>query len=215
MHTSPSTIGTDTIRKSKGKIPNKFLLGCGLIDLDIECAKLAAPELSEKEIIDITHVIHDLRSRGRYPSVFISYSSKDQDFACKLYYDLQDNGVPCWFALQHMKGGRKILPQIFDAIQTHERTLAILSENSMNSDWDKTEIASAMQKEKNENKNVFFPISLVGIQEIKEWKWFDADTGRDLAKEIREYSISDFSNWQDAKAYQLSFERLLRDLKTH
>ena len=50
-------------------------------------------------------------------------------------------------------------------------------------------------------------------QEIKAWEYFDADSGKDSAAEIREYFIPDFSNWKGHDDYQLAFERLLRDLK--
>ena len=83
----------------------------------------------------------------------------------------------------------------------------------MDSEWVKTEIANARQKEVKEKRQVLFPISLVDYQKIKEWKCFDADTGKDSAREIREYFIPDFSEWQDQQAYQLSFKRLLSDLK--
>jgi hypothetical protein len=33
------------------------------------------------------------------------------------------------------------------------------------------------------------------------------------AREIREYFISDFSNWKNYDAYQEAFAQLLRDLK--
>ena len=41
----------------------------------------------------------------------------------------------------------------------------------------------------------------------------DADTGQDLAKEVREYFIPDFSNWKDHDAFEKAFERLLHDLR--
>jgi hypothetical protein len=40
----------------------------------------------------------------------------------------------------------------------------------------------------------------------------DGDTGKDLARGIREYFIPDFANWKDHDAYKQSFERVLRDL---
>ena len=57
------------------------------------------------------------------------------------------------------------------------------------------------------------PISLVPFERIRDWKCFDADTGKDSAQEIREYFIPDFSNWKDYDAYQKAFQRLLGDLK--
>ena len=48
---------------------------------------------------------------------------------------------------------------------------------------------------------------------MRQWECFDADTGRDLAKEIREYFIPDFANWKNHAKYQKTFKQLLRDFK--
>ncbi len=146
------------------------------------------------------------------PSCFISYSNADKDFAQRLHDDLQNSGVRCWFAPHDVKGGRKLYEQIDEAIRIHDRLLLIVSEQSMASNWVNTEIANARQREMNEGKRVLFPIRLVDFQAIKEWKCFDADTGIDSAREIREYFIPDFSNWTDDDSYKKAFERLLRDL---
>jgi hypothetical protein len=54
---------------------------------------------------------------------------------------------------------------------------------------------------------------LVSFEAVRDWECFDADTGKDSAREIREYFIPDFSNWKNYDAYQVAFQRLLRDLK--
>ena len=62
---------------------------------------------------------------------------------------------------------------------------------------------------------MLFPISVVPFEQIKTWKNFDADTGKDSAREIREYFIPDFSNWKtDHDAYTKAFELLLKDLRS-
>jgi len=216
IHYSPSTIGTDTIQKSNGKIPDEFLRGCGLSDMDIEYSKLADPELSVEQIAMVTYKIHDLKRGGgsiQYFSIFISYSTKDGEFAQKLHDDLQNNDVRCWFAPHDIEAGKKIHEQIGSAIRAHDRLLLILSDDSMNSEWVKTEIAEAREKEIEEGWQVLFPISLVEYEKIRKWKCFDAEIGKDSAREIREYFIPDFSQWRDENSYREAFERLLRDLK--
>jgi hypothetical protein len=155
------------------------------------------------------------RSGGaiEYYSCFISYSSKDEEFAIRLYADLDNKGVSCWFAPHDVQGGRKLHEQIDQAIRFHERLLLILSPYSMNSEWVKTEIAKARRREVQEERQVLFPIRLVPFEAIRTWECFDADTGKDSAREIREYFIPDFSNWKNYDAYQEVFQRLLRDLK--
>jgi hypothetical protein len=82
----------------------------------------------------------------------------------------------------------------------------------MKSEWVKTEIANARQREVLEKRQMLFPITLVPFERIRDWKAFDADTGKDSAREIREYFIPDFSNWQHNESYESELRRLLRDL---
>ena len=64
-----------------------------------------------------------------------------------------------------------------------------------------------------DSHRVLFPVRLVPIETLREWKCFDADAGKDSAREIREYHIPDFSNCQDHDSYQEVCGRLLRELK--
>ena len=48
---------------------------------------------------------------------------------------------------------------------------------------------------------------------IKNWRGDDAETGEDLAEKIREYHISDFSNWKNHDGFESTFTDLLRDLR--
>jgi uncharacterized protein YjbI with pentapeptide repeats len=62
-------------------------------------------------------------------------------------------------------------------------------------------------------RRVLFPIRLVPFENLGDWECFDTDTGKDSAREIREYFIPDFSNWKNHDSFQESFQRLLNDLK--
>jgi uncharacterized protein YjbI with pentapeptide repeats len=197
QHYGPSTIGIDMLYRSQGNISEAFLRGAGVPDEMITYTKSLVGRPFE------------------YNSCFISYSSKDQEFAEHLYADLQNKGVLCWFSPHDIQGGRKLHEQIDEAIRIHERLLLILSAHSMQSEWVKTEIAKARQREVQEKRQVLFPMSLVSFEAIRNWECFDADTGKDSTREIREYFIPDFSNWKNHDAYQEAFQRLLRDLKAN
>jgi hypothetical protein len=127
---------------------------------------------------------------------------------------LQNKGVRCWFAPHNVQGGKKLHEQIDEAIRRYERLLLILSPSSMSSEWVKTEIRKARKRERTERKRVLFPVRLVSFEAIRDWELFDADEGKDLAVEIREYFIPDFSDWKNHDPYAKGFEKLLRDLKT-
>jgi hypothetical protein len=83
----------------------------------------------------------------------------------------------------------------------------------MDSPWVKTEIANARAREAQQRRQMLFPITFVSFERIREWKCFNADTGTDSAREIREYFVPDFSQWKDHDAYRQAFERLVRELQ--
>lgn len=196
LHVGPSTIGIDTLYKSKGNIPEAFFRGCGVPDQMIEYAR----SLTASPI--------------QYYSCFISYSSKDEEFASRVHNDLQAAGVRCWFAPHDIQAGKKIHHQIDEAIRIHEKLLLILSPSSMESNWVGSEIIRAKKKEDSQDSQMLFPVSIVPYEKIQDWEFFDSDTGRDLAREIRAYFIPDFSLWKkDHDAYPKAFDHLLRDLK--
>src|SRR5215471_13773510 len=118
-------------------------------------------------------------------SCFISYSHQDEVFAHRLYDALQGKGVRCWYAPEDIKGGKKLHEQIDTAIRVYDKLLVVLSAHSMNSEWVKTEIAHARQQEVTQNRRMLFPIRLVDFEAIRTWTCFDADTGKDSAREIR------------------------------
>lgn len=188
VHGLPSTIGIDTIYKSKGKIPESFLRGCGV------------PEDLIKFIPSITNQPFD------YYSCFISYSSKDKVFARKLHADSETAGIRVWFAREDMKIGDRIRDRLDQSIRLYDKLLLILTEDSIESDWVEKEVETAFEKERrNPGKTVLFPIRLDDAV---------MDTDKAWAADIRRTRhIGDFTKWQDHDAYQKNFDRLLRDLK--
>lgn len=138
-------------------------------------------------------------------SCFISYSSKNKDFAEQLYADLETRGVQCWFAPEHLKIGEQIRGGIDKSIRTHDRMLLVLSETSLRSQWVQQEVETALEIEREQGRTVLFPIRLDDTV-------LEANTGwPSLIKNTRQ--IGDFCGWQDPDIYQRALERLLRDLK--
>jgi uncharacterized protein YjbI with pentapeptide repeats len=188
-HVKPSTISIDTIYKSHGKIPEIFLRGCGL---------------PESFIIQIPALVASLEPIQFY-SCFISYSSKDQDFANRLYADLQNKGVRCWFAPEDMKIGDEIRTRIDESILYYDKLLLVLSEYSVASWWVKKEVETAMEREYHQDRAILFPVRLDDAVNKMKVGW-PADVRRTR-------HIGDFTHWKDHDSYQKAFGRLLRDLK--
>jgi hypothetical protein len=196
-HVSPSSVSTDTLIRSRGMIPEAFLRGCGLPDAWI--ANLPA-------LIGALEPI-------QFYSCFIRYSHKYYEFAKRLHSRMVQEKLRVWYAPEDMKGGRKILDQLEGAIHVQDKLLLVLSETSMQSGWVETELRTALRRERREGRQILFPIRITSWEPVRDWKCFDADSGRDLAKAVREYHIPDFSNWKDHDAFEAAFAKLLRDLK--
>lgn len=189
VHKGPSVIGIDTIYKSKGNIPEVFLLGCGVPDTFITFARSLIGTAID------------------YYSAFISYSSKNQDIVERLYSDLQARGVRCWYAPEDLKIGDKFRQKIDEAIRLHDKLLVILSEDSISSVWVEEEVESAFERERRENRLVLFPIRVDDAVICSNQSW--------AASLRRIRHIGDFSNWKDHNSYLVAFYRLLRDLKAN
>lgn len=148
----------------------------------------------------------------RRPSVFISYATEDEEFVRKIERALSNAGITTWFAAHQMRGGVPILDQVTAAISSHDRTLLVLSENSMSSKWVRTEVLAARGTEETTGRRVLFPIRLGSFEDLRNWKLFDADSGTDLAHELRALFIPDFSKWREDNAFEAAVARLIRDL---
>ncbi len=195
VHIGPSTIGVDTLFKSDGKIPEKFLLGAGI------------PQ-------DFITFLPSLIGRAiEFYSCFISYSHSDEEFSRRLHSRMRSENLRVWYAPEDIRGGRKLHEEIFYAIQIHDKLLLVLSERSMESQWVITEIRRALKVEREEGRRKLFPIRLIDLEAIQKWECFDAESGKDLAVELREYHIPDFSHWKDHDSFEKEFAKLLRDLR--
>jgi hypothetical protein len=196
-HRRPSTVGIDTIYHSRGEIPDEFLRGCGV------------PEHLITYIPSLISAMDGLQ----FYSCFISYSSKDEEFVRRLHARMREADLRVWFAPEDIRGGQKLHHQIDAAIRSHDKVLVVLSPSSMNSEWVLSEMRKARKAELETGRRKLFPIRLTDIETLRSWECFDADTGRDIAVEIREYFIPDFSNWRQQNDFENAFHRLINDLK--
>jgi hypothetical protein len=184
-HNGSSIIDHRTLEQS-GPLPLSFLRGVGLPDNFIEYL----PSLLNQAI--------------QHYSCFISYSTKDQEFAERLHGDLQNKGVRCWFAPHDLRIGAKTWDAIDEAIKLRDKLLLILSKNSIDSDWVEDEVQKAFAEERERKQLVLFPVRIDdAVMETPE-PW---------ARKLRDQrNVGDFQHWKDHDAYKRSFERVVRDL---
>jgi hypothetical protein len=156
----------------------------------------------------IEEAIHNIGHRKTekpidFYSCFISYSWDDRRFARRLYEDLQTVGVRCWLDEKDLKIGQSLKTQIDRGIQVHDKVLLVLSQASVGSKWVNAEINHALHLEQARKQTILFPVRLDNAI---------MSTDSPEMSLVKEKYILDFSDWEDDKAYQRAFSRLVRGL---
>lgn len=191
-HYAPSSLGIDTVIRSKGRIPETFLRGLGLPDYVIR----AIPKLAHP-------------GNPGYARCFISYSHQDATFAEHLHGSLQAEGIRCWLDKNDILAGEEILRAIHRGIQRGDRLLLCCSSASLQSWWVQREVDFALDKERSlqthraSARSVLIPLAL-------DDSLFNSKDP--IATLLRQRMAIDFRNGLDG--FQAGFARLLRALSS-
>lgn len=193
QHRGPSTVGIDTIYKSKGQIPEIFLRGCGVPEIFIE-------------------YMHALTAKPfEFYSCFISYSHADAAFAQRLHDTLQGKGVRCWLDEKDAKLGVPISHNIEHGIRLTDKFLLCCSKESLSSGWVNYEIDLALHREtelRKEGGDVWriIPLDLNGHIFSHEY------SGEALR--IRNRLAGDFTGWKtDSDKFDRQIARVMQAIR--
>ncbi len=126
--------------------------------------------------------------------VFLSHSHKDKTFAKRLAADLRNNHHDVWVDEAEIRVGDSLIEKIGDALDAVDFVLAVVSTNSVKSEWVKKELEIAMTREISERRAVVLPLLL---------------TKRNLPPFLRVKKYADFTHREQ---YHKSLLELLRAL---
>ena len=186
-HFGPSTIGVDTILRSKGQISEAFLQGAGI------------PQRFIKYLMTLA------REDFNQYSSYISCSSRDMDFATQLQRDLHDNNLHCWTIPEDMKIVDKIQHDIEQSIRIRDKLVLVLSRHVITSPWVEKEVENAFEEEIKKNTTLLVPIMIDAAVMENDQPW---------AVDLRHSrSIIDFTNWNNSEFYNEALANLLSYLK--
>lgn len=196
IHNGPSSIGIDTLYRSRGRIPEIFLRGAGV------------PELFVQHVRSLT------MNPIEFYSCFISYSHEDKYFARRLHDQLQMRGIRCWLDEHQMLPGDDLMEQVDRGIKHWDKVLLCCSKNSLKSWWVDNEISSAFAKEqvlmKDRGKKVLslIPLNLDGYL-------FQEECVTPKKHQILTRLAADFTGWEtNNQKFEDQFELVIRSLRT-
>ncbi len=184
----PSGIGIDTIYRSQGKIPERFLRDAGVPDTFLD-------------------YMHSLVGQPiRYFTCFISHSHHDQRFCDRLYTDLRSHDVPSWYFPEDATWGKSVWGEIDRSIKVYDKLVVVCSEHSLQSHAVQREIERALQREDREGKHILFPLRLDNYL-FEEW---EHERKADVISKV----VGDFRGWnRSAEKYNTAFQKFLKALK--
>ena len=193
QHEGPSSLGIDTLFKSKGVIPASFLRGCGVPETLI--AYLDAHPMSALDKLQC----------------FVSHSTVDQDFAKTLDEKLNDHGIRCWLYQRDMnpkEGPREGMRRGFD---DSDVMLLCCSKDSLGSQYVYEEIGMALDKEGELFKQNGVPTNIMVVLDLDGFI-FSPDCHHALRSQIRAHQIIDFKAFKIESKFTFALEQLLRHL---
>jgi TIR domain-containing protein len=147
-----------------------------------------------------------------YQSCFLSHSTKDRAFCKRLYKDLKENGVSCWYFPEDATPGSPMRKIISSAIQMCDRFLLVCSEDSRTSRPVSRELNRALEREDNEHheseidRPILFPITIDDYI-YDNWK-------HERRTDVLGKVVGDFRGWKRSRSkYDAAFRKLLQSLQ--
>ncbi len=109
--------------------------------------------------------------------IFISHTSKDDEFVKELREALEGQGLNVWVDSRNLRGGAKLAREIEDGIEQARHFIAIISVNTQNSPWVRREIQKALEVERARKDEGYraIPVLLPGVEPSALGLWFDEE----------------------------------------
>jgi len=191
QHYGLSMLGTDTYLRSKGRIPDVFLRGCGIPDNVIA----VLPSLVAETL--------------KNPSLQILYHVDDQAFVDQLHQRLTASGFRVWLhGRDYWLGDKERQYASMVMGDTFDYRIVCSSQSSLASKWfnitDKHGVHIFHRRPEGEKGFVILDL---------DGRLRELDTPQPLVGRLQQKTIQPYNDWQNADTFDESFDYLVRWLR--
>ncbi|NOR68404.1 MAG: TIR domain-containing protein [Methylomarinum sp.] len=134
--------------------------------------------------------------------VFISYSHSDEEFVNLLAANLVKRNTHIWLDTWNLNVGDSLISKVQEAIEESSALLIILSKSSVESEWCKKELNSALMRELDEKKVIVLPVLLEDCKVplfLKEKMYADFKTSFDKGLSAIVDALAKINNYSQSR----------------
>ena len=184
-HTGPSTIGLDTIVKSRGLLPKKFLLDAGV----------AEPFVAVQDSL--------IGVKRKYPSVLTIGSKQDTVLAKRLENSLRSAQISCW----NFAADDESWVQSSETIQGHtgyfDRLVLICTDSCLESTEARRRLAEVTGSK---DEAALQNITTLAVDSLFE------ESSDELCTLLKQGVVVDFRGWDDLRVFEVAVTSLINVL---
>lgn len=192
-HTSPSSIGIETLISSFGGAGNRFTP-----ELETFFTDAGVP----KQLLD---GLPEILAEVKYCSCFVCYGQPDLAFAERLVKDLRASGVSCWLYSMDSTPGKRVWGEITQRRREAEKMIVLCSAKSLIRDG----VLKEIEEQIDENPEKIVPISLDDT-----WREDGFVIRRGKREDLKTFLLDrTYADFSDKSKYNDSLNRLLKGIK--
>ena len=185
VHDGPSVVGVDTLFRSRCRIPEEFLRGCGVPEPALVSVRAwAARELE-------------------FWTCMVVGSREDEEFCDRLRNDLLARGIRCW-VWRWADWQEAVVREIEEKLRRYDRLVPVLSKTALKTEAVVKELGRALEREEELIDEIVFPVRLDDA--LQGWK-------HDLKPVMYRREATDFSHHSHALEYEAALDKLVKRLK--
>ena len=182
-HRGPSVVGSDTLARSRGMIPDEFLQKAGV----------AGPFIAAQNEI--------YRSGQRSPKILLINSIKDSELSARIHKDLQRSGVSSWALAADDEAVLRADQGVLERTIFYDLLVLVCSTEALASPHINRLFAHLEPGESEAHQPTLITVATDGLVYSSQDR---------LCAQLRQTKVVDLRGWAEEESYRLGLDRLAK-----